>query len=140
VKRGRTLFAVTVLGASLGWVALGGLRNSLVYYRTPTEVVQQGKAVVGERMRLGGLVVAGTVHRAGSEIRFVVTDGTTQIPVVDTANAPALFGERKGVVLEGTYGADGVFHADTMLVKHDDTYRPPAMASGASVAAAAGGS
>jgi len=45
--------------------------------------------------------------------------------VVHTGSTPALFKSGTGVVLEGTYGTDGAFHSDTMLVKHGEEYRPP---------------
>jgi cytochrome c-type biogenesis protein CcmE len=45
--------------------------------------------------------------------------------VVSTAAVPSLFRDGKGVVVEGEYGGDGAFHADTVLVKHGDRYAPP---------------
>jgi cytochrome c-type biogenesis protein CcmE len=55
----------------------------------------------------------------------VVTDGTTRMSVVHTGSTPAMFRTGIGVVLEGTYGTDGAFHSDTMLVKHSEQYAPP---------------
>ena len=125
MKRGRVLFVLAVVAASLLWVAAKGLSGSLIYYQTPTELLRHGSTAVGERLRLGGLVAPGSVQRTGSTVRFIVTDGTTRMSVVDTAGVPSLFRDGKGVVLEGTYGTDGAFHADTVLVKHSDCYRPP---------------
>ena len=125
MKQGRLLFVLAVVGASLVWVAAKGLTGSLVYYQTPTELLRQGTTAVGDRVRLGGLVAAGSVARSGPAVRFILTDGTTRMSVVDTSGVPSLFRDGKGVVVEGTYGADGVFHADTVLVKHSDCYRPP---------------
>jgi cytochrome c-type biogenesis protein CcmE len=124
MRRGRVVFAVAAVAASLGWVAFAGLKGNLVYYKTPTEILQGGSAV-GERVRLGGLVQPGSVQRSGSSVSFIVTDGTTRMTVVDTAGVPSLFRDGKGVVVEGYYGGDGSFHADTVLVKHNDDYRPP---------------
>lgn len=125
MKRGRVVFAVAAVGVGLGWVAFSGLKGNLVYYKTPTEILQQGPSAVGDRVRLGGLVQTGSVQRAGSSVTFIVTDGTTRMTVVDTAGVPSLFRDGKGVVVEGFYGDDGTFHADTVLVKHNDDYRPP---------------
>jgi cytochrome c-type biogenesis protein CcmE len=126
MKRGRVVFVVVAVGASLGWVAFNGLRGNLVYYKTPTEILQQGATAIGERVRLGGLVQPGSVQRTVSTVSFIVTDGSTRMTVVDTAGVPSLFRDGKGVVVEGFYGDDGAFHADTVLVKHSDDYRPPA--------------
>jgi cytochrome c-type biogenesis protein CcmE len=115
--------ALALIAGSLGWVAFKGLSSSLVYYRTPTEVLATPD--VGQRVRLGGLVLPGSVQEAGTSIRFVVTDETTRMTVVDTGGVPALFGAGQGVVVEGYFGRDGAFHADTVLVKHNGVYEPP---------------
>jgi cytochrome c-type biogenesis protein CcmE len=125
MKPARLLIAAALVAGGLGWVAYEGLQGNLVYFRTPTEIVKLGRSAVGERVRLGGLVMPGSVRRAGQTVRFVVTDQTTRMTVVDSEGVPALFREGKGVVLEGYYGADGAFHADTVLVKHSDRYAPP---------------
>jgi cytochrome c-type biogenesis protein CcmE len=126
--RGRSIFAIVAITTSLGWVLVGSLQGSLTYYRTPTEM-QQERIPPGERMRLGGLVVAGSLRRSGRVSTFEVTDGITTIHVVDTGSTPARFSEGRGVVLEGVVGTDGTFRADTVLVKHDDSYRPPVAAA-----------
>lgn len=123
MKRGRVVVALALIAGSLGWVAFKGLSSSLVYYRTPTEILATPD--VGQRVRLGGLVLPGSVQAAGSSIRFVVTDETTRMTVVDTGSVPALFRAGQGVVVEGYFGRDGAFHADTVLVKHNGVYEPP---------------
>jgi cytochrome c-type biogenesis protein CcmE len=125
VKRGRTFFALAVIVGALGWVAARGLTSALVYYNTPTDLLARESIAVGERARLGGLVVPGSVHDDGTVVRFVVTDGTNHMTVIDTGGVPALFRAGQGVVVEGFLGHDQAFHADTVLVKHDGVYRPP---------------
>jgi len=125
MKPGRLVIAGILVAGSLGWVAYRGLKGNLVYYRTPTEILNQGNAAVGERVRLGGLVMPGSVRRTASSVRFIVTDETTRMTVIDTGGVPDLFRDGKGVVVEGYYGTDGAFHADTVLVKHNDRYSPP---------------
>ncbi|MDR2984471.1 MAG: cytochrome c maturation protein CcmE [Nocardiopsaceae bacterium] len=115
--------AVVVL--ALGWVAARGLTGNFVYYLTPTDIVAHHKASVGERIRLGGYVVPRSVHRSGAVLTFIVTDGTHSMPVSDTGAVPELFKGGRGVVLEGDLGADGRFHADTLLMRHNGVYAPP---------------
>ena len=122
-QRVRLVVGVALIGAALGWVATKGLFGSLVYYRTPTEVVTEARA--GDRMRVGGQVVPGSVDEGAEATRFLVTDGTTRLTVVATAGLPALFRPGQGVVLEGIYGDDGAFRADNVLVKHDSVYEAP---------------
>jgi cytochrome c-type biogenesis protein CcmE len=124
VRPGRTLVAVALLAAGLGWVAVRGLSGNLVYYQTPSDLA--GRSAAGERLRLGGYVLPGSVERTGPSVRFVVTDGTARTSVVNTGGVPSLFQAGQGVVVEGVLGEDGVFHADTVLVKHSNEYRPPA--------------
>jgi cytochrome c-type biogenesis protein CcmE len=123
--RVRVVVLLVLIAGSLAWVGTQALSGSLVYYVTPTELLQQQPAP-GERLRLGGQVVPGSVHDIAEGVDFVLTDGTTRMSVVHTGSTPALFKTGTGVVLEGTYGPDGAFHSDTMLVKHSEEYRPPA--------------
>jgi cytochrome c-type biogenesis protein CcmE len=122
----RLLICLAIVVGALAWVTVRGLTGSFVYYLTPTDIVSQHKAQVGERVRLGGYVVPGSVARATSTLTFTVTDGTDSMPVTDTGSVPELFKPGQGVVLEGTLGSDGRFHSDTLLIKHSGEYRPPA--------------
>jgi cytochrome c-type biogenesis protein CcmE len=121
----RVVLLLVLIAGSLAWVGTNALSGNLVYYVTPSELLHQ-HPTPDERLRLGGQVVPGSVHQVGDGVDFVVTDGTTRMSVVHTGGTPALFRTGIGVVLEGTYGADGQFHSDTMLVKHSEQYRPPA--------------
>lgn len=126
MKRTRVIVTLVLIVGALAWVAARGLTANLVYYSTPTELLRQGADAVGERMRLGGVVVAGSIQEGQDALTFVVSDGTSRVTVTATGSVPTLFREGQGVVLEGTYAADGTFHADTVLVKHGSDYRPPA--------------
>ena len=119
----RVVILLLLIVGSLAWVGTQALSGSLVYYVTPTELLHD-RPPPGERLRLGGQVVPGSVHEVGGDLEFVVTDGTTRMTVIHDGSTPALFRTGTGVVLEGTY-ADGTFHSDTMLVKHSEQYRPP---------------
>jgi cytochrome c-type biogenesis protein CcmE len=122
--RPRVVVLLVLIAGSLAWVGTRALSGNLVYYVTPTELLQQ-QPPPGERLRLGGQVVPGSVYDVGDGVDFVVTDGTTRMSVVHDGSTPELFRSGSGVVLEGSYGADGAFHSDAMLVKHGEEYRPP---------------
>jgi cytochrome c-type biogenesis protein CcmE len=79
----------------------------------------------GERIRLGGVVEPGSVCARGTIVRFVLTDLHEEVTVATSRAVPQLFAEGRGVIAEGTYGPDRVFHADDVLVKHNDSYAPP---------------
>jgi cytochrome c-type biogenesis protein CcmE len=83
----------------------------------------------GARIRLGGLVAAGSVVRGDNlNVRFTVTDGKSEMPVTYHGILPDLFREGQGVVTEGVLGTDGVFTADNVLAKHDERYMPKEVA------------
>ena len=125
MKRTRVVVALAVIAGAIVWVAAQGLSSTLVYYNTPTDLLNKGSAAFGERARLGGFVLPGTVRRDGGVIRFVVSDETSRLTVLDRGSVPELFREGQGVVVEGEMRADGRFHADTVLIKHNGVYTPP---------------
>ncbi len=126
MTRWRIVLVIVAVAGALGWVGWKSLQGNLVYFKTPTEILRDGDRAVGQRVRIGGQLVAGSIqHLPGGAIRFVLTDRTTRLTVVDSGGVPSLFGQAQGVVVEGFYGADGSFHADSVLVKHSDSYRPP---------------
>ena len=114
---------VAVLVAVL--LAMWGLRDRASYFYTPADIAA-GKAAEGLPMRLGGMVEKGSIrHEAdGITIRFAVTDGKAQTPVVFRGIVPDLFREGSGAVAEGRMQR-GTFVADTILAKHDERYMPP---------------
>ena len=114
---------VAVLVAVL--LAMWGLRDRASYFYTPADIAA-GKAAEGLPMRLGGMVEKGSIrHEAdGITIRFAVTDGKAQTPVVFRGIVPDLFREGSGAVGEGRMQR-GTFVADTILAKHDERYMPP---------------
>lgn len=121
----RLVACLAIVVAALTWIAIRGLTGNFVYYLTPTDIMSHHKANVGERVRLGGYVVPGSVHQTSSVLTFTVTDGTDSMSVSDIGSVPELFKPGQGVVLEGSLGADGRFHSDTLLIQHNGDYRPP---------------
>jgi cytochrome c-type biogenesis protein CcmE len=118
--------ALAAILAIVTFLVVQGLGDSLTYYLTPSEAVtRRADFPDGERFRLGGLVVAGTLEQAGSVRTFDVTDGATSIQVELSSPPPPLFQENVGVVVEGAWQGD-VFAADVALVRHDESYEPPA--------------
>jgi cytochrome c-type biogenesis protein CcmE len=125
---------LVLIGSALGVLAvavalmLNALRDSIVFFNSPSDVVEKHVAP-GARIRLGGLVKAGSLVRDDNlRIRFAVTDGNRELPVAYQGVLPDLFREGQGVVAEGTLDGGGVFNADTILAKHDETYMPKEVA------------
>eukprot|EP00752_Nemacystus_decipiens_P015819 g14129.t1 len=122
-----------VLGG-LGCLALATLlmlaafRDNIVFFFGPSEVVE-GKVGTGQTFRLGGLVKDGSVDRPGAAdegaVWFTVTDNAEDVRVRFAGLLPDLFREGQGVVALGALNDEGVFLADEVLARHDETYMPP---------------
>ena len=115
--------------AALGVAAalvLSAFQSNLVFFFSPSQVAAR-EAPQGRAFRIGGMVESGSLAREPNSltVRFLVTDTAKTIPVTYTGLLPDLFKEGKGVVAQGTLGADGVFHATEVLAKHDENYMPP---------------
>ncbi|MFG1348755.1 cytochrome c maturation protein CcmE [Xanthobacter autotrophicus] len=125
-RKGRRL---VLIGAGLGVLALAAglilsaLNDTIVFFRSPTDVAQQLVAP-GARLRLGGLVETGSVVKSGTLTTFKVTDGNATVKVAYSGILPDLFREGQGVVAEGALQSDGSFKADSVLAKHDEKYMP----------------
>ncbi len=140
-RRTQRLTAVVVLLACVGIgtaFVLVALRENVVFFLVPSDVVERlAEGRVGDgRIRLGGLVVEGSVARDSDsgEVRFVVTDGAARVAVRYRGIVPDLFREGQGVVATGTLQAARVegtsseplplLEAEQILAKHDEYYMP----------------
>jgi cytochrome c-type biogenesis protein CcmE len=127
-KRLATIGSGLAVLAAAAALVLFALRQEIVFFRTPSDLVDKPIAA-GSRLRLGGLVEKGTVVRGqGTEVSFVVTDTIKTVKVSYVGILPDLFREGQGVVAEGALNADGSFTADTVLAKHDENYMPKEVA------------
>ena len=121
---------LVLIGSALGLLAiavalvLSALKDSIVFFNSPTDVVEKHVGP-GARIRLGGLVKPGSVVRGDNlAVRFDVTDGENTIAVAYRGLLPDLFREGQGIVTEGVLEPSGSFKADSVLAKHDENYMP----------------
>ena len=129
-RRGRRLALIAAALGVIGCAAALGLyamKDSLSLFLSPTEIAEKN-VQPGTRLRVGGLVEAGSVVRSGDRLTFNVTDGTKSIGVNCLsncfANVPDLFREGQGVVVEGVLAHEGWLSGDQILAKHDERYMP----------------
>jgi cytochrome c-type biogenesis protein CcmE len=118
------LFVAVFSSVAIGLV-IYAMRGNINLYYPPSEVVA-GKAPVGQSIRMGGMVVKGSVQRDPDSlaVRFQLTDFQSSVPIVYTGILPDLFGEGQGAVASGVLNADGVLEATEILAKHDENYMP----------------
>ena len=120
---------VVLSSAAIGLVAFA-LRDNINLFYPPSDVVA-GKAPVDRNIRLGGMVVEGSIERSDTSLttEFWVTDYEASVAVRYTGILPDLFDEGQGVVAEGRLDEAGVLIASQVLAKHDENYMPPEVAA-----------
>jgi cytochrome c-type biogenesis protein CcmE len=129
VSKGRKIgliISVLVIAGSLAYLAFGNFGQNLVYFFTPSEVLKFSPDYYGKKVRVGGLVVAGSVHVVPNtvKINFELTDGTSTIPVQFEGIPPDLFKEGQGSVVEGYWDKDSRFYSNLIMAKHSEDYMP----------------
>jgi len=125
---------MTLLGAgglavaAAAALVLTAFEDNIVFFHSPSELSERNFAPT-QRLRIGGLVEAGSVAKAadGVSVSFTVTDTAKSVPVTFEGILPDLFREGQGIVAEG-HLREGVFVATDVLAKHDETYMPPEVA------------
>ena len=129
-RRRRLLLVLLLVVASAVAVTLVALalQRNVAYLYTPAEVLR-GDAGDHARFRLGGMVEKGSFTRENGSLvsHFRVTDGDAQLTVRYDKILPDLFREGQAVVATGAM-QDGVFVAEDVLAKHDETYMPQEVA------------
>jgi cytochrome c-type biogenesis protein CcmE len=114
------VFLFSVSGISL---ILYSLNSNLDYFFTPTELKDRN-IPADKRIKVGGMVLSGSVERISSSIFFVITDYENSIKVEYEGIVPDLFKEDSGVVVLGNL-RDKILYAEEVLAKHDENYMPP---------------
>ena len=106
-------------------LALLALRENINLFFSPSQIVD-GTAPSNTTIRLGGMVVAGSIQRGENlGVTFVLTDLAEQVTVAYEGILPDLFREGQGIVTQGKLDSTGRFLAEQVLAKHDETYMPP---------------
>jgi len=140
-RRQRMIFVgVVLIGVAVATaLALTAIGENMLYFYSPSQIAA-GEAPTGHDVRVGGLVVDGSVTRQanGLDVRFELTDTAAAVAVTYTGILPDLFREGQGIVALGKIGDDGVFRAREVLAKHDENYMPPEVAEALKLAAEGG--
>lgn len=110
---------------------LYALSNNVDLFYTPSQMLEgDTKPQVGQRLRVGGMVVEDSVRRDATtlEVEFLVTDTGPTVKVLYRGILPDLFREGQGIVAQGVLLQPDVLQASEVLAKHDEEYMPPELA------------
>lgn len=122
------LLGLAALGIAAALVLLA-LQQNIQHFVSPSDV-HAGKAAIGQRIRIGGIVEEGSLQRTGDTLdaHFVVTDRFKTTRVHYRGILPDLFREGQSVVATGQLTSMDQFEADEVLAKHDEKYMPAEVA------------
>jgi len=125
--RRRAIIAASICGlAIVAIIVLAvALSQNVVFFRTASEAVAHRSSEQGDRLRIAGAVVPGTVAETRTGVRFEITDGKTTVPIAHDGDPPELFKEGAPVVCEGKWSKGATFDSDRILIKHGSEYSPP---------------
>jgi cytochrome c-type biogenesis protein CcmE len=131
-RKQRLLIAICIVvfsSTAIGLVSYA-LRGNINLFYPPADVAA-GKAPTDRAIRVGGMVVEGSIKRSETDLTtvFLVTDYDGVVEVSYTGILPDLFAEGEGVVASGSLDSNGRFMATEVLAKHDENYMPPEVAA-----------
>ncbi|HEY4484881.1 MAG TPA: cytochrome c maturation protein CcmE [Nitrospiria bacterium] len=125
-RKAGLIVSVAVIASGLLYLGLGRFGENLVYFFTPSEVVAFSPEYYNKKVRVGGMVVPGSLHVIPNSLKmsFSLTDGQADIPVKFEGIPPDLFKEGKGAVVEGFWDNAKHFNSNMIMAKHSEDYMP----------------
>ena len=122
-RRLTTVFLILISSAFGSFLIIKALDSNLDFFFTPSELYAQN-IPDNKRIKVGGMVLEGSVKRDKTNIIFEITDYKNSITVNFNGIVPDLFQEGSGVVVLGYLDKD-IILAEEVLAKHDENYMPP---------------
>ena len=110
----------------LFFIFIKTFNDNLLFYRSPSQIINS-EFPDNYVFRVGGVVLDGSLTKSKDtmNVKFAITDYEKNLDITYTGILPDLFREGQGVVMRGKLGDDGIFYAEEVLAKHDETYMPP---------------
>lgn len=122
----RFIIGASIIVAAVAYLVYTGIRETSVYYLTIDEFLTRREAVAGEPLRIAGRVGDKSIdwNPATLDLRFRLAnfESTDGVDVQYNGILPDMFAEGRDVIVEGTYGHAGSFHARTLLTSCPSKY------------------
>jgi len=124
--------ATAIIVVLLGYLAYTGVQDSKSYYVTISELHKMGDGVYTKRLRVAGNVEPGSIRRSGTHVQFVLMEQDQHLSVdyTGTEAPPDTFKDNSQALADGSFGRDGVFHANALQAKCASKYAPQQGAPG----------
>jgi cytochrome c-type biogenesis protein CcmE len=125
IRKQRLITVLLILTTSAfgSFLIIRALDSNLDFFFTPSELFKE-EIPNNKRIKVGGMVLEGSVTRDKTNIFFVITDYKGSIDVEFDGLVPDLFKEGSGVVVLG-FLDNQIVYAEEVLAKHDENYMPP---------------
>lgn len=123
-RYGKFAALIVVVIGTLVWLATAGMNETKTYYKTISELGQMGNQAYGKRLRVGGDVESGSIHRVGSEVQFVLIQDKMRLKVAYTGTEPLpdTFKDGAQALADGKLDKDGVFRTAKIQAKCASKY------------------
>ena len=124
IRRRQVAIAVCVILAAVAYIVVTGMRDTMVYYYTVSEVQAQQASLQDMPVRVAGHVVAGSIERDETNLvhSFVIEEGGAEMSIVYRGIAPDTFQDGSEAVVEGEIDSDGVLQATFLMAKCPSKY------------------
>ena len=123
-KYGKFAALIAIVVGTVVWLAAAGMKENKTYYKTISELGQMGNQAYGQRLRVGGDIEAGSIHRVGQEVQFVLVQDKRRLKVAYTGRDPLpdTFRDGAQALADGKLDADGVFRTKQIQAKCASKY------------------
>lgn len=126
LKGKRFLMGGIIVFLAIGYLVFMGFQDSVTYYYTVSELMEQGSSIYDENVRVKGQIAPGSVEQeaAGRVLRFTIIDEGESLSVTYLGAVPDTFKIGAEVVVEGQFNSNGIFQAHTLMPKCPSRYVP----------------
>ena len=124
-KKVRFLVGSLLIVGAIGYLITMGISNTSQYFFTVDELLSQQVSYAGAGLKVKGNVVDGSIKRDPNDyldVKFLIEENKSSLKVTYKGVTPDMFADGREVVVEGTLGRDGVFHANTLLTSCPSKY------------------
>jgi len=122
--KSKPLIISAVVLLVIGYLIYTGVRDTMVFYLTVSEVLAKPTDNLTDTQKVGGLVTAGSVQWDPKTLKlsFKLEDEQANLIVDYAGVVPDSFKPGTEVIVEGTYRGDGSFWATTIMPKCASKY------------------
>ncbi len=118
------VIGISIIVLGIGYFMIAGVNEGTAYYVTVEELSQKSENYIGERLRMGGLVLEGSIQSdiKKLDVNFKIHQNEHVIDVFYNGVTPDMFQDGSEVILEGSYTEEGLFVADVLMAKCPSKY------------------